>query len=399
MKNPERVDRLRIALRSNRWDLVICALPKNVLLLTGYWPVVGTGVAIASSDGQIALLVPEDEEELAKSGWADEVHTFKPGSLEELTSAAEAIEDPLSNILKSYRTHRLSIGFEAEETSEPASYAAMHLYGGQMRSVLQKTLPKALLRPADSGLADLRATKTTVELDRLRTAGAIAGRAFGSGAQHIKTGATEVETASHFRWPLSANLANFPELRRADGFAWCMSGANSALASGAYARSRAKTIDPGDLVLVHMNSYADGYWTDVTRTFTMGKPDDRQHRMYEAIAEARQAALSMIRPGVKGSAVDSAARGVLQAHGFGPHFKHSTGHGIGFSAIDANAKPRLHPKSDDTLETGMVFNVEPAIYFDGYGGIRHCDMVTVTESGAELLTPFLCAPDELILSE
>ncbi len=399
MKNPERVDRLRIALRNNRWDLVICALPKNVLLLTGYWPVVGTGVAIASSDGQIALLVPEDEEELAKRSWADEVHTFKPSSLEKLTSAAEAVKDPLRKILTSYRSHRLLVGFEAEETSEPASYAAMHLYGAQMRSVLQETLPKASLRAADSGLADLRATKTAVELDCLRTAGEIAGRAFTGGAQGIKTGTTEVEAASNFRRPLSTNLADFPKLRRADGFAWCMSGANSALASGAYARSRAKAIDPGDLVLTHMNSYADGYWTDVTRTFTMGQPDERQRKMYEAIAEARQAALSAIRPGVRGSAVDAAARDVLTAHGFGPHFKHSTGHGIGFSAIDANAKPRLHPKSDDTLETGMVFNVEPAIYFDGYGGIRHCDMVTVTESGAELLTPFLCAPDELVLSE
>ena len=86
--------------------------------------------------------------------------------------------------------------------------------------------------------------------------------------------------------------------------------------------------------------------------------------------------------------VDAAARDVLKMRGFGPQFKHSTGHGVGFSAIDANAKPRLHPKSEDTLEAGMVFNVEPAIYFEGYGGMRHCDMVAVTDSGAEVLTPF-----------
>jgi len=108
--------------------------------------------------------------------------------------------------------------------------------------------------------------------------------------------------------------------------------------------------------------------------------------------------LKAIRPGAKGAEVDLAARDALGERGFGPHFKHSTGHGIGFSAIDANAKPRLHPKSDDTLEVGMVFNVEPAIYFVGYGGIRHCDMVTVTESGAELLTPFQGSMDELILN-
>ena len=397
MKNPERIDRNRIALRTNRWDLVVCALPKNVLLLSGYWPVVGSGVAITSSDGRVALLVPEDEEELAKTGWADEVHTFKPGSLDKLTTAAEAIRTPLRDLLKSFSGKKARIGFEAAETSEPASYAAMHLYSGEMRSLLQETLPDGALEAADKVLATLRATKTDAEIGRLRTAAEIAGKAFRKGSAQIQIGDTEVYTATKFRQPLSASLAEFFELQRADGFAWCMSGANSALAAGAYARSRAKKLAARDLVLVHMNSYADGYWTDVTRTYVMGQPDDRQQQMYEAISVARRAAFSAIWPGAKGSEIDSAARDMLQARGFGPNFKHSTGHGIGFSAIDANARPRLHPKSDDTLEAGMVFNVEPAIYFEGYGGIRHCDMVTVTDSGAELLTPFQCCTDELVL--
>jgi Xaa-Pro aminopeptidase len=398
MKNPERIDRIRIALRTNQWDLVVCALPKNVLLLSGYWPVVGTGVAIASSDGPIALLVPEDEEELAKDGWADDVHTFKPGSLDKLTTAAEAIQTPLYEMLKSFSGSKARVAFEATETSEPASYAAMHLYSGQMRSLLQETLPDAGFDSADKMLATLRATKTDAEIGRLRMAAEIAGTAFREGAKQIQIGRTEVETATKFRQPLSASLAEFSGLQRADGFAWYMSGANSALAAGAYARSRAKSIAAGDFVLVHMNSYVDGYWTDVTRTYPMGKPDHRQQQMYEAISLAQQAALSAIRPGAKGSQVDAAARDVLQAHGFGTQFKHSTGHGIGFSAIDANARPRLHPKSEDTLEVGMVFNVEPAIYFEGYGGIRHCDVVTVTDSGAELLTPFQSCVDELVLN-
>lgn len=61
------------------------------------------------------------------------------------------------------------------------------------------------------------------------------------------------------------------------------------------------------------------------------------------------------------------------------------------------ARPRLHPKSDDVLEEGMVFNVEPAIYIEGYGGIRHCDVVTVTADGMELLTPFQASVEELEL--
>jgi len=91
----------------------------NVLLLSGYWPVVGTGVGVASSDGRISLLVPEDEEDLAKRGWADEIRTFKPGSLEELKTTAEAIRHPLQELGESISTAPVRVGFEAHETSEP----------------------------------------------------------------------------------------------------------------------------------------------------------------------------------------------------------------------------------------------------------------------------------------
>ena len=394
MPNPERVDRIRIALRNNQLDLVICALPKNVLLLSGYWPVVGTGVALVTSDGKVALLVPEDEDDLAKDGWADEVRTFKPGSLDQLITTAHAVRTPLGHLVSSIYRGPVRIGFEGSETSEPASYAAMHLYGGEMQSLLKAAVPDSTPLPADKVLADLRARKTDFEIGKLRTACKIAGQAFDSGATHIQAGRSEVEVAAHFRQPLSTCLTEFHEVKRADGFAWCMSGANSALAAGAYARSRAKRIEAGDLVLVHMNSHADGYCTDVTRTYVIGKPSDRQLEMYDAISAARRAALGAVRPGVTGADVDAAARDVLSARGFGPQFKHSTGHGVGFSAIDANGKPRLHPKSKDTLETGMVFNVEPAVYFEGYGGMRHCDMVAVTDSGAELLTPFHPSTDD-----
>lgn len=121
--------------------------------------------------------------------------------------------------------------------------------------------------------------------------------------------------------------------------------------------------------------------------------------MYEAVFAAREAALAAIRPGAKAADVDKAARDVLEARGFGSKFKHSTGHGVGFEAISAGAKPRLHPKSSDTLETGMVFNVEPAIYIEDYGGIRHCDMVAVTDTGAEVLTPFQCRFGELVVED
>ena len=395
MRNPERIDRIRNALRESQWDLIVCALPINVLLLSGYWPVVGTGLAIASAEGRITLLVPEDEEDLAKRGWADEIRTFKPSSLDEIVTTAEAIRAPFRGLVKSFSAKPARVGLETHETSEPASYAAMHLYGGMMRQLCEDAFNLAALSSVDAVLADLRGHKTEFEIGRIRTACQIAERAFQNGLEQIKAGTTELEAA--FRKPLSTSLANFAELGRADGFAWCMSGANSALASGAYARSRAKQIESCDLVMVHCNSYLDGYWTDITRTYSLVKKGERRESMHDAVFAAREAALAAIRPGAKAAGVDKAARDVLRARGFGPQFKHSTGHGVGFSAIIALARPCLHPKSEDTLEVGMVFNVEPAVYVNGYGGARHCDMVAVTEAGVELLTPFQCRADELTI--
>ena len=90
---------------------------------------------------------------------------------------------------------------------------------------------------------------------------------------------------------------------------------------------------------------------------------------------------------------------MLTAHGFGRQFTHGLGHNVGFSAISTEFPPRLHPASDDHLKVGMTFNVEPAIYIEGYGGMRHCDVVTLGEAGAEVLTSFQDTMEQLILRD
>lgn len=392
----ERVRRIRQALEREDIDAVLCTLPAYVLLASGYWPVIGTSFSITTRDGRCAILAPEDEEELAKSGWADQVRTYSPASLDRLQSVAEAAREPLRELIQDLGVNCSRIGYERGAASEPASYAAMHVFGEQIVDLLRFAAPSAPLFPADRLLAELAAVKTPGEVEKIRGACGIVARAFEVGREEIAAGRSEAAIAAAFRAPLS--ILGIDGNRRADGFVWCMSGTNSAQAGGAYARSRARNLERGDLVLVHCNSYADGYWTDVTRTYVAGEPDSRQRRMYDAVLAAREAALRAIRPGECASAVDRAAREVIHRHGFSDQeFKHSTGHGVGFAAISANARPRLHPKSEEILEPGMVFNVEPALYIHGYGGIRHCEMVAVTEAGAELLTGFHSSLADLVI--
>ncbi|MDQ3907268.1 MAG: Xaa-Pro peptidase family protein [Acidobacteriota bacterium] len=398
-RDAERTERIARALAEAGLDAVVCALPANVLLLTGYYPVVGTSVAVATRDGVVQVIAPEDEKGLAARGRADKVLTFSAGSLDGLLSASEAVRAPLREALKSLGVGRGSVvGYEAGEWFETAPYAALHLYGSRVHEMLARDFPFTALLHADDLLTRLRASLTWAELDGVRAACRLAGDAFTVGARALCAGLKETDAASLFRAPLCEVGECGEGPARADGFVYCMSGPNSAKAYAAYQRSRSRRIAEGDLVLVHCNSYADGYWTDITRTFCVGEADVGKRRMYEAVFAARRAALACARPGVAASEVDAAARQVMTTYGFGKEFKHGLGHGVGFAAINHNAPPRLHPASTDVLEAGMVFNVEPAIYFEGCGGMRHCDMVVVTEEGAEVLTPFQASVEELTIS-
>ncbi len=426
-------------LRAERLDAVVCAAPENVLLASGYWPVTGVSAAVVTSAGEIVVLAPSDEEELAKGGWADEVVTFEPASMEKIVSTVDVVRAKLAVVLAKLGVATGRIGFEGSTSMRPASYVAQNVYGGE----LVKAAPEGKWIGASAMLERLREPMTTGEIERLRLSCRIAARAYEQTVSRIRVGMTERAVASALEAEFVEALGCFEETeahsaacglagasvsgdpakpqaamdavasaklpfgsepqgrrqaaegRRAMCFAYCMSGANAYEAFAAYQRSRGRRIENGDLVLVHCNSCVDGFWTDITRTFVVGEADDRQKRIFDAIFAAREAALKAIRPGGTGAQVDAAARQVMREHGFEKEFKHPTGHGVGFVAIDHNARPRIHPVSEDVLDVGMVFNVEPGIYIEGLGGARHCDMVVVSETGYELLTDFLSRPQSV----
>lgn len=391
----ERTERIVHELRANNLDALVCALPANVLLLSGYWPVVGTGIAIVTREGATDILAPDDERELAERGWG-ELTTFRAGSMENLLPVTDMIRQPLQQLGAKLDLTHARLGYEAGELFEPSSYASMHLYGDAMATLLGKVFPQATLIAAGPIIGRLKAVKTANEIARIRIACQVAGGAFQTGATLLTPGATEAEIANAFQSPLSATGIGYEGTARADGFVYCMSGPNSAAAFGAYARSRIRPIGPSEPILIHCNSYADGHWTDITRTFCFGEVPPDLRLIYDAVLAARQAALAAIGVGARAADVDKAARDTLTASGYGKEFKHGTGHGVGFAAINHLARPCIHPASNDVLETGNVFNIEPAVYIDGIGGIRHCDVVALTDNGVEVLTPFQTELEDLL---
>ena len=402
-----RVEAIRRSLDASDLDALVCALPNNVLLLSGYWPAVGTALAVATREGRALLIAPDDEMDVAERALADEVRKYRPqasgvlsgfppGSPDDVRQADDALRLSLREAAVDLAIERGRIGYERGPSFVPASRATMRLYGASIIDLLRHSLPAARLRPADELLAKLRAMPTPAEAARIRLACRIAEQAFLEGARQLREGMWECEVAAVFRAPLML-VDSQSGVRRADGFVSCMSGVNSARGYGGGAHSRDRKLAPGDFVMVHCDSHADGYWTTITRTFVMGEAGPRKLEMYGAVHAASHAAIGAIRPGVMAADVDAAAREALVSRGFGDHFKHATGHAVGFAAMDYDTPPRLRPMSDDRLETGMIFNIEPAIYVEGFGGLRHCDTALVTETGVEILTPFQSSIEHLVV--
>jgi len=128
----------------------------------------------------------------------------------------------------------------------------------------------------------------------------------------------------------------------------------------------------------------------MTRTVYMGRPKANERNAYQAVLEAQEAGVAAVAAGVSCGDVDEAARGVLRRAGLAEAFTHSTGHGVG---LEIHESPRVGAGQTTKLQAGMVVTIEPGIYLAGQFGIRIEDMVAVTQTGGQVLTP---APKALI---
>jgi len=376
----ERIGRVQEALRGADLDALITTRTSTVRMLSGYWPVTGASAAIFTRDGTVGVIAPEDEAELVRLGWASEVRTFAPASLDRLQTFEETVREPLRGLAGAVGlSNKSSIGFDSGPQFDPSTYASTFEWSDCLRA----QFPNARQQNATPLLEKIKAVLTARELDTVRAACRVARDAFTATQKEVQAGRTESQIAASLRARLAPGSC---EGRRFSGFGYCMSGPNASRAYAAYQLTGTRAFEPADLVLMHCNSAYDGLWTDVTRTLSLSPDEHRE--MFAAIEESRQAAISAVRPGVEARSIDYAARQVLESRGYGKEFRHATGHGVGFAAINHNAHPRIHPQSRERLEVGMVFNIEPAIYIDGVCGLRHCDMVAVTRDGAEVLTDF-----------
>jgi Xaa-Pro dipeptidase len=169
-----------------------------------------------------------------------------------------------------------------------------------------------------------------------------------------------------------------------DGEATVQTGAYSALPHGS---AVPQVIRDGTVVMIDDGCTVEGYNSDITRTFVLGKAADKMKRVFDIVHRAQSAALAAAKPGVACEEVDAAARRAIDDGGFGPeynYFTHRVGHGIG---MDGHEWPYLVRGNTRPLAANMTFSDEPGIYIRGEFGVRLEDDMHMTENGAELFTP------------
>ena len=157
--------------------------------------------------------------------------------------------------------------------------------------------------------------------------------------------------------------------------------------------SRAQqTIREGTIIMLDDGCRVEGYTSDITRTFVLGKPTGKMRGVFDIVKRAQKAALEAAKPGMPNEAVDAAARKVIVDAGYGPGFKyftHRVGHGLGMEMHEWSyfVKGNMYGwPARPLLQPGMIFSDEPGIYIRGEFGIRLEDDLHITETGAELLT-------------
>ncbi|MGZ4820213.1 MAG: M24 family metallopeptidase [Terriglobales bacterium] len=358
-----RIERARALMAANKLDAIFMIGGSSLVYFAGvsWWNSERLGALILPAKGEPLFVAPAFEEErlreqLSKgpfSGKTTDVRTWQED------------EDPYRLVAQGLRDRGLSAGTLGMEERVTFVFS----------NGVAQAVPALKIVSATPVSAGCRMVKSAHELELMKVANQATWTVYRAVHQAMKPGMTQHDVGA-----LIAAAYGRVGFR---GDAFVQVGEYTALPHGSITP---QVIGEGTPILIDGGCKVEGYESDITRTWVLGKATDKQKRVFEIVQRAQQAALAAAKPGVACEAVDAAARTVITGAGYGPEYKfftHRLGHGIG---LDGHEWPYLVRGNALPMVAGMAFSDEPGIYIRGEFGVRLEDDMHITENGAELFS-------------
>jgi len=359
----QRQERARQLMRDNHLDAIFMIGGTSLVYFTNvrWWNSERLFAAILPAKGEPFYVCPAFEEDRAREQIAG-----GPGGNNADVRTWQEDEDPYKLVAAGLKDRGIAsgrLGIEERTTFVFSDGVA-------------KAAPQVAITSATPVTAGCRMIKSAHELELMSLANQVTLEAYEAVYKALQPGMTQYD--------FSNLIAAAYEKLGFRGDASVNVGESSALPHGS---AKPQVIREGTIVLIDDGCTVEGYQSDISRTFVLGKPTDKMRKVFDIVHRAQAAALKQARPGVEAQSVDAAARKVITDAGFGPDYKyftHRLGHGIG---MDGHEWPYLVRGDTLTLKPGMCFSDEPGIYIRGEFGVRLEDDMHITENGAELFTP------------
>ena len=359
-----RIERARELMHANKMDAIVVGGGTSLVYFTGihWWLSERFFAMILPAKGEPFFVSPAFEEERAR----EQISKGPFGGAKAEVRTWQEDEDPYQRVLAGLKDRGMSAATIGIEEKTYFVYA----------DSLAHAAPRAKLISATPVTAGCRMFKSEHELALMRLANHITLAAYRATWQSLKPGMTQDD--------VGRMISQAHQQQGFEGGAFISVGEYSALPHGSITP---QTIKEGTILLIDGGCEVEGYNSDISRTFVLGKATDRMKQVFAIEQRAQNAALAAAKPGVPCEAVDAAARKVILDAGFGPdykYFSHRVGHGIG---MDGHEWPYLVRGNKLPLAPNMTFSDEPGIYIRGEFGVRLEDDMVITENGAELFTP------------
>jgi len=316
---------------------------------------------IAGFSGSFAVLfITQDKEYvITDSRYFTQVKEQSTFDLIPYTDGKEQLKKTLSDLVRTNNVSKL--GYESERITH-----------NQFQEYIKPLEVDKF--EIDEIIKNMRSLKTNDEIERIKKAVNIAEEALESSIKYIKQGNTENEVAARINYEIykRGGKPSFETI--------VVSGKRSALVHGMPSE---KKIEVGEFVLIDYGAMVDGYCSDITRTFLVGKATPKMEKVYKVVQKAQKKAREEARAGIKGADLHNVAKKIIEEEGFGKYFGHGLGHGLG---MEVHEDPSASPRNENPLPENAVITIEPGIYIPDEFGVRIEDDVVLKKDRCQVLT-------------